>query len=69
MKSGWGILIGAIAIAVAIGFTGRYRIAVIALPPNYVAAWRIDTWTGQVLYCDKGDSGEACEPVRILGQR
>jgi hypothetical protein len=36
------------------------------LAPDYVAAWRVDNWTGEILYCDKGVvAGVGCTPVGV----
>lgn len=65
MNQGLAIVIGAALIAIAIAISHRYEIAVFALAPNYEGAWRVDNWTGQILYCDRGASADvACELAR-----
>jgi hypothetical protein len=68
MNWGWGIVLGALLIGAAIALSHRYEIAATALGQDYVSLWRVDNWTGEILYCDHGDSGEACEVARVTGR-
>ena len=63
MNWGWGI--GAFLIGAAIALSHRYEIAATALGQDYVSLWRVDNWTGEILYCDHG---EACEVARVTGR-
>jgi hypothetical protein len=70
MNQGLAVAIGAMLIAAAIALSHRYEIAPIMLAPDYVAAWRVDNWTGEILYCDKGNvAGVGCSPVWIRKQK
>jgi hypothetical protein len=66
MTNATAIVIVGIAIAAAIAVSHRFQIAAVTLAPDYVAAWRLDNWTGAMLYCDKGVvAGVGCAPVQI----
>lgn len=64
--SHWLVVVGAALIAIAIAISHRFEISSVTGSGDYVGLWRVDNWTGEVLYCDKGMSGEACEPARIV---
>jgi hypothetical protein len=66
MNQSLAIVIGAALLAAAIALSHRYEIKSVMLPPDYVAAWRVDNWAGELLYCDKGTvAGVGCSPVWI----
>jgi hypothetical protein len=66
MTNATAIVIAGIAIAAAIAVSHRFQITAVTLAPDYVAAWRIDNWTGGMLYCDKGVvAGVGCAPAQI----
>jgi hypothetical protein len=66
MNQGVAIIIGTTLIAAAIAVSHRYQIATAMLAPDYVLVWRVDNWTGEILYCDRGAvPGVGCEPAHI----
>lgn len=64
------IIIGAALIAGAFAISHRYQIVTAALAPNYVVAWRLDNWTGDILYCDYANpiqipNAVSCGPLQM----
>ena len=66
MSCNWLIIISAALVALAIATSHRYEISSVATGADYVGLWRVDNWTGEILYCDRGATGEACEQARIV---
>lgn len=67
MNYRWSIVGGAALIAAAIAGSHRYEIASFTLSTGYAGLWRADNWTGEILFCDRGQNPEtACEPARII---
>jgi len=65
MKS-WAVLLAALLIAVAVAFSHRYSLVAYSNSAQHESAWRVDNWTGQILYCDRGMSADvACEYAKI----
>lgn len=65
MTNAVAIVFAGMVISIAIAFAGHYQVAATSVSPKYATFWRVNTWTGEVLYCDAGETGIGCSAAQM----